>query len=80
MQENTDQKKLRIWTLFTQCEVGRFRNEIIRDSKDSFDLLLRLRPGRIKEIELVYSTLRPSTELDTPNLWTSPIVGNSKNV
>ena len=21
MQENTDQKKLRIWTLFTQCEV-----------------------------------------------------------
>ena len=27
MRENTDQKKLRIWTHFTQCEIKRIRKE-----------------------------------------------------
>ena len=30
IQENTDQKKLRIWTLFTQCEARNFNQRILK--------------------------------------------------
>ena len=40
MRENTDQKKLRIWTLFTQCELCNY--EFIKPIQANFIILYRL--------------------------------------
>ena len=65
IQENTDQKKLRIWTLFTQCKF--FKSFRYRKDYRLENYWKQLRSCFIKKVFSKISKIQPATLLqDTP--------------
>ena len=52
MRENTDQKKLRIWTLFTQCK-----------TQKRYDKAVNTCPSRIELVPECYKTKKCETDV-----------------
>ena len=80
-QENTDQKKLRIWTLFTQCDGKPFFEILVRKKEEAHEQIIEMSRNNVyatgnlldyeyfsKHYKLIAIDLSKQIELENPDL------------